>query len=307
MTRTRFARLAWTVLALNVGVIAWGAVVRATGSGAGCGSHWPDCDGTLVPALADAETAIEFGHRLTSGLAFLAVLALFVLARRLWDRGHLVRLAATGALAFMVVEVLIGAALVTFGWVDDDTSTARVIAIAVHLANTFLLLGWLTLTAWWASGRPPLRLADRRAAAGFAFGLAALVVVGAIGAVTALGDTLFPGATIADDFDRSSHYLVRLRALHPVLAIGAGAYLVVFARRWLPSPDPETARLAAAIPVIVAVQIAAGFLNLFLHAPLWMQIVHLLLADALWIAVVLLAASALAPMPAPARLAEAAT
>ncbi len=294
MTRPRFARYAWTVLAFNVGVIAWGAVVRATGSGAGCGSHWPECDGAVLPALADAETAIEFGHRLTSGLAFLAVVALFVLARRLWERGHHVRVAATGALAFMVVEVLIGAALVTFGWVDDDTSTARVFAIALHLANTFLLLGWLTLTAWWASGHPPVRLADRRAAAGFAAGLAALVVVGAIGAVTALGDTLFPGATIADDFDRSSHYLVQMRALHPVLAIAAGAYLVVVARRYLASADRETARLARVVPAVVGVQIAAGFVNLLLSAPLWMQLVHLLLADALWIAVVLLSATALA-------------
>ncbi len=307
MTRTRFARLAWMVLAINTGVIAWGAVVRATGSGAGCGSHWPRCDGAVVPALADAETAIEFGHRLTSGLAFLAVLALFVLARRLWPRRHRVRFAAAGTLVFMVVEVLIGAALVTFGWVDDDTSTARVFAIAFHLANTFVLLGWLTLTAWWAGGRPPVRFADRRAAAGFAAGLAALVVVGAIGAVTALGDTLYPGATIADDFDRSSHYLVRLRALHPVLAIGAGAYLVVFARRYLAAAERATARLAAAVPVIVGVQIAAGFLNLVLHAPLWMQVTHLLLADALWIATVILAAAALAESPAPARLAEAAT
>ncbi len=304
MTLTRFSRFAWSVLAFNVGVIAWGAVVRATGSGAGCGSHWPECDGAVVPALADAETAIEFAHRLTSGLAFLAVIALFVLARRMYPSGHRVRLGASGALAFIAIEVLIGAALVTFGWVDDDTSAGRVVAIAVHLANTFVLLGWLALTAWWASGRPRVRLDDRRAALAFGAGLAALLVVGAIGAITALGDTLFPDASIADDFSRSAHYTVRLRALHPVLAVLTGAYLVLVARRYRGAASAETRRLAAALPALVAIQIAAGFVNLFLAAPLWLQLVHLLLADGLWIVTVLLGASVLAEAPAQVALAE---
>ncbi len=294
MTRRRFALFAWSVLALNVGVIAWGAVVRATGSGAGCGSHWPRCDGAVLPGLEDSATAIEFGHRLSSGVALLAVAGLAWGARRLFAPGHRVRFASGWALVFIVVEALIGAALVTYGWVDDDTSTARVVAIAVHLANTFVLLGWLTMTAWWASGRPAVSFADRRRVAAIGVALGGLVLVGAVGAVTALGDTLFPAATVADDFDPSSHYLVRLRAVHPVLAVLAAGYLVTLARRWMDGADGAVRGAAVAVVWLVAVQLVAGVVNLALAAPLWLQVVHLLLADALWVATVLLGASGLA-------------
>ncbi len=285
MSERRFSAYAWGVLAFNIAVILWGAVVRATGSGAGCGSHWPRCDGALVPGLEDSATAIEFTHRLTSGLAALAVVWLFLAARRTFaDRQAPARRAAAWALGFMAVEVAIGAALVLFGWTGDDTSTGRVVAIAVHLANTLLLLGALTLTAWWASGGrtvPPDY--DRRAGRLLVAGLGALVVVAGIGAITALGDTLFPEATVADDFRRSSHYLVRLRVVHPVLAVLAGGYLVVLARLW----RDRSPRWATAVAALVGVQIVAGVVNLALAAPLWLQIVHLLLADLLWIAAVL--------------------
>ena len=289
------------MLVLNLGVILWGAVVRATGSGAGCGSNWPDCDGAIVPVLEDGATAVEFTHRLTSGLALIAVIALFVGARRRFDREHRVRRAAKVALGFMIVEVLIGAALVLFGWVDDDTSTARVVAIAVHLANTFLLIGAIAITAWWASGRPAVRLDDRRAVAMMGAGLGALVVVGGIGAITALGDTLFPDATIADDFRSSSHYLVRLRTIHPVLAVLASGYLVFLAQQWAGTRDrPHVPFLAAAVTVIVVAQVTFGFVNLALAAPVWAQLVHLLLADLLWLATLLLGAAGLA-VAAPAE------
>ena len=297
---TRYAKFAWGVLALNLGVILWGAVVRATGSGAGCGSNWPDCDGAIVPVLEDGATAIEFTHRLTSGLALLSVIALFVGARRRYDRDHRVRRAAGVALGFMIVEVLIGAALVLFGWVDDDTSTARVVAIALHLANTFLLIGSIAITAWWASGRPAVRLDDRRAVLMIGGALAALLVVGGIGAVTALGDTLFPEATLADDFRRSSHYLVQLRTIHPVLAVVVSGYLVVLARQWAAVLDrPHVPVLAGAVTGTVLAQVGFGLVNLALAAPVWAQLVHLLLADALWLSVVLLGAAGLAaPTPA---------
>ena len=297
---TRYAKFAWGVLAFNLAVILWGAVVRATGSGAGCGSNWPDCDGAIVPVLEDGATAIEFTHRLTSGLAFLAVIALFVGARRRYDRDHRVRRAAKVALGFMIVEVLIGAALVLFGWVDDDTSTARVVAIAVYLAIFFLLIGSIAFTAWWASGRPGVRLDDRRTALMIGTGLAALLVVGGIGAVTALGDTLFPEATLADDFRRSSHYLVQLRTIHPVLAIVASGYLLFLGQQWTMRRDrPEVSMFAGAVVALVLIQVLFGFVNLALAAPLWAQLVHLLLADSLWLATVLFGATALAaPVPA---------
>ena len=71
----RLARSAWAVLAYNVVVILWGAIVRATGSGAGCGSHWPLCNGVVLPNAEKASTLIEFAHRATSGIALLLVVA----------------------------------------------------------------------------------------------------------------------------------------------------------------------------------------------------------------------------------------
>jgi heme A synthase len=93
-------------------VILWGAFVRATGSGAGCGSHWPLCNGELVPRAPQVETVIEFIHRATSGLAFLLVLGLFVLAWRVYPKGDLVRRAAALSFLFIVTEALVGAGLV---------------------------------------------------------------------------------------------------------------------------------------------------------------------------------------------------
>src|SRR5271169_6312967 len=102
-----FQRIAWATLAMTVGVILWGAVVRATGSGAGCANDWPSCRGALVPEAPSGATLIEFAHRLTSGLSLTAVLVLAVWARRLWPTGHRVRRAAVAALVFIILEALL--------------------------------------------------------------------------------------------------------------------------------------------------------------------------------------------------------
>jgi len=69
-------RFAWGVLAYFIAVILWGTLVRATGSGAGCGNHWPLCNGVVIQHSASVNTMIEFTHRLTSGLSFFAVVGL---------------------------------------------------------------------------------------------------------------------------------------------------------------------------------------------------------------------------------------
>src|SRR5215208_2641235 len=127
-------RFAWWVLGLNVAVVAWGGFVRATGSGAGCGRHWPTCNGEVVPRSASTEMAIEFAHRASSGAALLLVVALLAWAFREFPRGHAARKAAAGSMALIVVEALVGAALVLFGWVVKDASAARAWAMPVHLA-----------------------------------------------------------------------------------------------------------------------------------------------------------------------------
>ena len=295
--QARFARFAWMVLAYNVLVVLWGAFVRATGSGAGCGAHWPRCNGVVIPRDPSLETMIEFTHRATSGLAFLAVVAMLWMAFRRFASGHPVRRAAVASMVLMVTEAGVGAGLVLLELVAGNTSQARAWWMAVHLLNTFLLLAAITLTAWYAGGRPRMRVRGQ-GLAGF-LALAPIVltlVVGVTGALTALGDTLFPKTSVG--LTGGAHFLERLRIVHPFLAMGTGVFAVVAAsalRRL--RPDPATVRLSRVIPALFGIQILAGTVNVVLLAPVWMQIVHLLLADVLWIALVLAAASALAEEP----------
>lgn len=306
----RFAAFSWGVLGYNLLVILWGAFVRATGSGAGCGDHWPLCNGEVVPRAAEVETLIEFTHRATSGLALLAVVGMLLWARRAYPAEHPVRLGARLSMIFMVLEALVGAALVVLQMVADNQSLARGYWMILHLVNTFLLVAVLALTAWWASGKPPVRLRGQGAPARLLLaGLGAILVVGATGAIAALGDTLFPATSLAeglrDSFDRESHPFVQLRKLHPLLAVLAGAYLAVAARLAARlRPSRAARRLAGALLGLYLVQLAAGAINVVLLAPVWLQLVHLLLADAVWIAAVLLTATVCA-RPAPEQAAAA--
>jgi heme A synthase len=296
----RFATFAWANLAYNIGVILWGAFVRATGSGAGCGSHWPLCGGEVIPRAPELETLIEFSHRVSSGLALLLVVGLVVWAYRAYPKGHLLRRGSGLALLLMITEALFGAGLVLFELVANNTSVSRAFVMAAHLVNTFLLLAALTLTALWASGGSPLRLRGQGPAAWtLGLGLAGMLVLGASGAVTALGDTLFPASSLSEafreDFSPAAHFLIRLRVFHPLIAVMVGVY-VMLVTRFLSSQyaKPGARRLSRILTALVVIQLVAGAINVVLMAPIWMQLLHLLLADLLWITLVLFAASMLA-------------
>src|SRR5574341_1296601 len=265
MQLNRFAKYTWGTLLANVGVILWGAFVRATGSGAGCGRHWPLCNGVVVPRAEQVETLVEFTHRLTSGAAFVLV-----------------------------------AGLVLFGWVAENQSPERAIVVSIHLVNTFMLTGCLTLTGWWASGGGSPRFREQGVTAYLVgIGLLLVLILSMSGAITALGDTLFPSESLAEgvraDFDPAAHFLIRLRGWHPLIAIATGGYVLGMAR-WLVAARDSVyvKRLGLALTGLFVAQLAAGLINLRLLAPVWMQIVHLALACAVWIALVLLGAAALA-------------
>lgn len=300
-----FARFCWGVLAYNVLVVLWGAFVRATGSGAGCGRHWPKCDGVVIPRLESTEQIIEFTHRATSGVALLLVVGMVVWAFRAFPVGATVRKGAVASLVLIVIEALLGAGLVLLELVAENSSQLRAFSMAAHLVNTFLLLGALTLTAWWASGGAPVRFRGQGAAGWLVGGgVAALLLVGATGAIAALGDTLFPAQSLAagfrQDTDPAAHFLLRLRAMHPLVAVLAGAYVVFMAntlRRLRPSA--ATRRMAVVLTAVYAAQIMAGVVNLVLLVPIGMQMFHLLMADLVWIALVITGASALADPVAP--------
>ncbi len=300
MKLARYATYAWGVLLYNLVVILWGAYVRASGSGAGCGSHWPLCNGEVVPQAPRVQTLVEFSHRMTTGLAGVLVLGLVIGAFLVFPRGDRVRWGASLALLLIIVEGLVGAAQVLMGLTADDASVSRAVIGSIHLANTFVMLGAMCLTAWWASGGAPLQLRGQALLTSvFAVGLLGVLLVGASGAVTALGDTLFPSRSLAEglqqDFSGASHFLIQLRVIHPILAVLVGVYSIfagalAAARR----PSRTTRWFARALIAIFVAQLIVGVANVALLAPIAVQIFHLFLADLVWLTLVLAAAAALA-------------
>jgi heme A synthase len=303
----RLTRFAWLVLAYNLAVVLWGAVVRATGSGAGCGGHWPLCNGEVVPRTPEAATLIEFSHRVTSGLALLLVLSLLVAAFRSRPAGHPARRAAGFAMAFMLGEAAVGAMLVLFELVAENRSLARGMFMVAHLLNTFFLLAALAVTARLLGGGATAYLRGRGREAGLlGLGLLGVLLASASGAVAALGDTLFPAQSLAEalraDLQPASHLLIRLRLLHPLIAVGAAAYLFALGGHLLRKEGPRRARAAAFVCLLAVTQTALGAADVILLAPVALQVVHLLLADLIWISLVLLAADLLAARPEEERL-----
>lgn len=296
MASLALKRFAWGTLAFNLAVILWGAYVRATGSGAGCGDHWPTCNGDVIPRDPSLKTLIEFTHRATSGVAFLLVLVLLVWTLRTVDRTHAARRAAWATMVFMVLEAAVGAGLVLFRLVADNESMARAMFMSVHLINTFLLLASMVLTAWWLQGGPALAHGVSGARLWGVVGtLLGSVLLGVSGAVAALGDTLYPARSLqeglAADLSPTAHFLVRLRILHPGLAITVALVVVATVVLLTPAGDRLARNLGRGLLVLVTAQLLGGLVNVLLLAPVWMQLVHLAMADAVWLVLVVFCAT----------------
>ncbi len=289
-----FTRYAWGVLAWNLIVVLWGAYVRASGSGAGCGNHWPLCNGDVVPRAPRLETIIEFTHRMTTAVSLFATGWLAVWSVLRFPRDHRVRRYALLSVVFLFAEALLGAGLVLFDFVASNASAGRAFYLSLHLANTQFLLAALALTAWYS--REAVPGAARRSLSVIA-ALPVAILVSVSGAIAALGDTLFPVTSLAEgmrqDISAASSFLLRLRVLHPVLAILAAGYFAYTAMSVLRSkPRPLTSQIALAVIVLAVAQLGAGAINITLLAPVWMQLIHLLLADLLWLSLVLLVVEA---------------
>lgn len=271
------------VLCFMVLVILWGAVVRATGSGAGCGDNWPLCNGDFFPHHPRIATLIEFTHRSMSGICTALVAALIAWTFWAKPRGDRARKAVVWCGILLITEALLGALLVLGGYVDRNTSDARVVVQCVHFTNTMLLLAALTLTWWWLR-TPSFHIESSPRPRGAAWGaLLFTVLTGATGSVAALADTLFPSPSVrvgfAQDFASGAPLLVHMRWMHPAAALLAFVATIVLclrlssqARRW--------------IGALLALQIALGVADLFALAPVALQVLHLLGADLFWIALV---------------------
>ncbi len=285
----RLTQFAWGTLAYNVAVIVWGAYVRATGAGAGCGNHWPLCNGEVLPRGARLETMIEFSHRATSGIAAILVIGLCVACWRALPKKHPARIASVVAAFLMLSEALIGAALVKFELVAQNKSVARAISLPIHSTNTMLLLAAIAVTALWLPFDARAVRWTKRGAWLAGSALLMLLITTAAGVIAALGDTLFPSATMAADFSSGSHFLLRLRVFHPALAFLSIVVIALFVSA-ASRNNQRARRFAGVVAIAIVSQVFLGILNITLQAPVWLQMLHLAVADVVWIATVLVAA-----------------
>ncbi len=307
---SRFAKYAWFVLGYNVLVILWGVFLRASKSGDGCGQHWLTCHGEVVPSAPELKTVIEFSHRITSALDGLIVIAMLVWAIVIWRRertgisAYVLKFAAA-SFVLVLVEGALGAGLVLTGNTAETLTPARPFWMAAHLMNTLILLTLMTITAWSATTGRRLELRGNWASLKWILAGAVLIfAVGMSGSVAALSSMIFPSGTIgegiAKDFSPTSHMLLRLRPLHPILGVASAVFLV-FWTGWLKkrfAGSPRVVRWANAVAALAMAQVAFGALTLLTLGPILMQLGHLLLADAVWIAFVLLSLNLLGESPA---------
>jgi heme a synthase len=296
------ARFAWATLYLNMAVVLWGAFVRATGSGAGCGNKWPACGSGVLGTSTTRQTMIELAHRMTSAIALLMAISLALWCWRVTSKGDWSRYSAILATVFLANEALLGAALVLLGHVAGDQSAGRTVFLCLHFGNTLLLLAALTLTAaWLQSGSGPLTLIHKPTrVSAVVVGLFAVMSIGVTGTMAALGDTLFPAtslrASLLQDFASNPPGLLRFRPLHPILAVIAGLYVI-----WVvlknSSRRRHQSRTSTALIILLSTEFGIGLLNVFLLAPVWLQIVHLLVAELIWILLVLASATLVLETP----------
>ncbi len=292
-----FTRYAWTVLGVNIVVILWGVFLRASKSGDGCGQHWLTCNGEMLPSAPQLKTVIEYSHRVSSAIAFFAVLGLVIWAFRKFAKGSPVRKTAALAFVFMITEALVGAGLVLTGNTAENLTAARPFWMAGHLVNTFILLAFLTLTAWYpSSGRQISFAVPGRHRLILSIGVIGIFLVGITGSIAALSSMIFPSGTLAEglasDFSATSNFLLRIRPLHPFISVMTAVYLI-FASGWLKREsidDSQVKRWSGVLSIVLLVQLGFGTATLLTLAPIVMQLGHLFLADAVWISYIMLAA-----------------
>lgn len=295
MKLSGFAKYAWFVLAYNVLVILWGVFLRASKSGDGCGQFWLTCHGEVVPSAPELKTVIEFSHRLMSAADGIIVIILVIWAFRAFAKGHILRKLAVASLALVIVEGLIGAGLVLTGNTAGSYSASRPFWAMGHLISTFILLTAMTLTAWFASDRKTFSLKNQGKTIGLlAIGVGGIFFVGMSGSLAALSNMLFPSQNLAEsfakEFSETSNNLLRLRSSHPIVSIMTSVYLI-FLAGWLRKKSENNSsvvRWSNILSILILVQIAFGAATLLMLAPIVMQLGHLLLADLIWIAFVLL-------------------
>ncbi len=286
-TKISISKLAWIALITNVIVILQGAIVRVTGSGAGCGRHWPSCQGEIIPLNPRIDTMVEFSHR---------SLSLVVLLLAVWIAYRVIRLRKINkgififgllSLLHIIIEALLGAATVLFELTGETVSTARGVMVASHMVNSLVLVGMLALTVVYARAKSPpwpLKISKQGSLATVLLvSIIGMLVLMFTGGIAAMGNTMFPSESLGEalraDFNPNSNILLRLRLLHPLIAISIGIYLFVsLGLSRLIKPVKEAEGLARALLGVYFIQLIIGTFNLALLAPGVLQVIHLAFA-----------------------------
>ena len=257
-----------------------GAIVRATGSGDGCGSTWPKCNGSFIPNLLETSEIIEFLHRSISGVLLVITLILFVKSTKL-PKVNLTRKITLLLTFFILLEAAIGAVIVLYEWVGMNSSLPRIIAVPIHLVNTFGLLG--CYTALFTVYKLKIKNLEGFVDFDFKMVFTLFLLAGATGSIAALSDVLFPSETfiqgLVSDFDSSSEFLTRLRILHPVISLVLSLVLVTQSKKIQKNYGIDTKLLT----YLVSASILFGLTNVITNITLPLSILHLAMADILWI------------------------
>lgn len=298
--RQSFSKLLKALLFYTLLVILWGAWVRISHSGDGCGDHWPFCKGEIIPTAATGKTWVEYTHRAMSGMYGIFVFILVIFARQIFPQGHWARKLAYTTGIFTITEALLGAKLVLFGLVAGNDSPLRAIAMGLHLTNSLCLVGSITL--WLEFSRldhwgfrkisifqTPL-IKSQRVFLGSVIAVLAIVLTGSI---ASLSTTLFPSESLLAGFQQdlasSSHYLVRWRFLHPLFGILFGSSLAVTAflsRRLVQAGEESFQNRSQDLFRILLVTIAVGAATLLSLSPVPLKLLHLAATYVTWILMV---------------------
>ncbi len=282
----KFHKAALWILGYSVLVIIFGAFVRASLSGDGCGVHWPDCYGSILPKGAPLQTYIELTHRTTSGFLIILSAALALASFRIFPKSSLFRKAGLLTLVSVLVSAAIGAALVLNRWVEFDRSMARAITMPLHLVNNYFLIGTLILLAMPGEVVNKIRFRKQGEVGGLVWGsLAAMFILGGTGALSAMGKTAFTNELSAAQglSDRlqlhmaaDAHPLLKGGISHPLIATGAFILILLTCRQLVKRrPSDEVGFWSNMTSGSMVFQMVLGLVNLAASAPVALQLFHL--------------------------------
>ena len=296
-----FGGFCFTVLCFCLLVILWGAWVRISHSGDGCGQSWPSCQGKyLIDSGEQGKTWIEWIHRATSGLFGIAVILLVVLAFLKFPFRHPICKSAFFVLFFTISEALIGARLVLTGLTGGNTSFLRVLTMNLHLLNSVLLTSSLFILWRFLLGKHFSALDSFKKKKYFFSVIFVFFLIAFFGSVSSLSSSFFPSTSLwegaALDFNSQSHWLVRLRVLHPILALlFGGSFLLYYMLPDTKSHSIQTTKNhfrkstgpGNLFILCLCLALLSGLMNLLFLSPVFLKLTHLLIVYLLAISFIL--------------------